>query len=239
MLSVAALGSLANTAEVTSTNLRSGATFDNLKASWGQALSVGDFTTNVQANYDYNANKDFVKDISFSGDLVEDGDMTVSYEVTHDFGDSNTNVKLTAVSSGTTVGAEYDQNEGVTEISAERDVDLGDQTVNVQPSWIVKSKTARVKLMSKLGDSDSVNAQIDYETDGGATAYEVGYDRNLEDGRDVSATFSPDSKNLEVEYTDTTFESGATWTATAAIPLESGDNILDSASLKLKRSWSW
>ena len=55
----------------------------------------------------------------------------------------------------------------------------------------------------------------------------------------MSATFSPDSKNLEVEYTDTTFESGATWTATAAIPLESGDNILDSASLKLKRSWSW
>merc|ERR1711871_434324 len=107
----------------------------------------------------------------------------------------------------------------------------------------VKSKTARVKLMSKLGDSnkDSINAQIDYATDGGALSYEVGYDRIIDDGRDVSATFSPDSKDLDIEYVDNTFESGATWTAKASVPLEQGgsSNILDGAKLTLKRAWQW
>jgi len=239
MLSVAAIGALANTAEVTTSNIRSGAAFDNLKASWNQALKVGDFSTNVEANYDYNANQNFVSDVSFTGDLMDDGDLKVSYEVNHNFGDSNTGVKLTANTGGTTVRADYDQAEGVTEVSAERNVDIGDQNVNVQPSWLVKSKTARVKLMTKLGDSDSINAQVDYGTDGGNVAYEVGYDRNLQDGRDLSASFNPDSKNLDVDYVDNTFESGATWTASASIPLDSADNVLDSASLKLKRSWSW
>lgn len=240
MLSVAALGALANTAEVSTTNIRSGAAFDNLKASWGQALKLGDFSTNVEANYDYNANKDFVKDVSFSGAITDDGDMKVSYEISHDFGDGNTGVKLTAETGGTTISADYDQSDGVTEVSAARGVDLGDQSVDVDASWLVNSKTARVKLMTKLGDGDdAVNAQIDYDTEGGSATYEVGYSRNLEEGRDLSATFNPDSKNLDVDYTDTTFESGATWTASASVPLESGDNILDSASLSLKRSWTW
>ena len=69
-------------------------------------------------------------------------------------------------------------------------------------------------------------------------AYEVGYARNLEAGRDLEATFNPDSKNLDVELVDTKFESGATWTAKASVPLE-GNNILDAAQLTLKRSWSW
>ena len=199
----------------------------------------------MKANYDYNANRDFLKDVSFNGDLVESSsadDMRVSYEVTHNFGDKNTNVKLTANTQGTTLGAEYDQSDGLKEVSAERDVKLGDQNVNVQPSWLVKAQTARVKLMSKLGSGDDrLSAQIDYATQGGATTYEVGYARNLEDGRDVSATFKADSKKLEIDYVDNNFEKGATWTATANVPLENGgsNNILDAAKLTLKRSWQW
>lgn len=240
MLAVSCIGALANTAEVTTGNLRSGAAFDNLKASWTQALKLGDISTNLKANYDYKGNKDFLSDIEFSGDLVEGGgdDMTVSYEVTHDFGDKNTNVKLSAETGGTTLGAEYDQADGLTEVTAARDVDVGDSTVGVDLGWKVASKSARIKLASKLGDSDSVNAEINYETEGGATTYELGYDRNLEDGRDVSVTFNPDSKNVEVEYTDGTFEKGATWSATLDVPLEDG-NALDSTTVSLKRSWSW
>ena len=88
---------------------------------------LGDFNTNMKANYDYNANRDFLKDVSFNGDLVESSsadDMRVSYEVTHNFGDKNTNVKLTANTQGTTLGAEYDQSDGLKEVSAERDVKL-------------------------------------------------------------------------------------------------------------------
>jgi hypothetical protein len=239
-----ALGSLANTAEITSNNIRSGAAFDNLKASWNQALKLGDFNTNLRCNYDYGANKDFLKDATLSGDLVEaatDDDVRVSYEVSHRFGDKSTNVKLSANTQGTTLGAEIDDRE-LKEVSAERDVELAGNTVNVQPSWQVKAKTARVKLMSRLGDSsDKVSAQIDYDTNGGSASYEVGYEHKLEDGRDVSATFRPGDKDLDIEYVDNKFESGATWTAKANVPLDNGgsNNILDAAKLTLKRSWSW
>jgi len=243
MLTIA-LGALSNTAELSTGNIRSGAAFDNIKASWNQALKFGDFSTNLKCNYDYNANRDFLKDCSLSGDLVEasgDDDVRVSYEVSHGFADKNTNVKLSANTQGTTLTAEYDNADGVKEVSAERDLDIGDQKVNLQPSWLVQAKTARVKLMSRLGNSDSVSAQIDYNTDDSSTSYEVGYGRKLEDGRDVSATFTPDKKEVEIDYVDNKFESGATWTATASVPLEQsgGSNLLDAAKLSLKRSWSW
>jgi hypothetical protein len=243
MLAATAIASFANTAEVSSTNLRSGAAFDNLVASWNQKLKLGDFSTNMRANYDYKQNKDFLKDVEFRGDLVEASnadDVAVSYEVSHSFGSKNTNVKLSANTQGTTLGAEYDQADGLKEVSAVRDVELGDQKVNLNPSWLVQAKTARVKLMSKLNSGDRVSAQVDYATEGGATSYELGYEHNLEDGRDVSATLKPDAKDLEVEYVDNKFESGATWTATANVPLEAGaSNLLDSAKLSLKRSWAW
>ena len=52
-----------------------------------QALKLGDFSTKLEAEYDYSANKDFLKEVTFTGDLIEsskDDDVTVSYEVTHD-----------------------------------------------------------------------------------------------------------------------------------------------------------
>jgi hypothetical protein len=243
-LAAVALAALSNTAEITSTNIRSGAAFDNIKASWNQALKLGDFSTKLRADYDYNANKDFLKEVSLQGDLVEAGnadDVSVSYEVNHNFADKNTNVKLTANTQGTTLGAEYDQNDGFKEVSANRDVDIGDTRVNVQPSWMVQAQTARVKLMSKLGGGDKVSAQIDYNTNSGDATTEVSYDHSLEDGRDISATVKPKSKEVEIDYVDNKFESGATWTASASVPLENAgsNNILDAAKLTLKRSWAW
>lgn len=211
-----------------------------LPTQW-QALKLGDFNTNLRCNYDYGANRDFLKDATLSGDLVEASsadDVRVSYEVSHNFGDKSTNVKLSANSQGTTLGAEINDRE-LQEVSAQRDVDFGDSKVNVQPSWMVKAKTARVKLMSNLGGGDKVRAQVDYDTNDSSATYEVSYDRHLEDGRDVSATFSPASKNLDVEYVDNKFESGASWTAKASMNLDNGGNMLDAAKLTLKRAWSW
>jgi len=243
-LTAVALAALSNTAEITSTNIRSGAAFDNIKASWNQALKLGDFSTSLKCNYDYKDNKDFLKDCSLSGDLVEAAsadDVRVSYEVSHNFGDSKTNVKLSANTRGTTLGAEVDDRE-LTEVSAERDLDLGDQKVNTEASWLVKAQTARVKLMSNLQNSkDKVKAQIDFNPSDNSASYELGYEHNLEEGRDVSATFNPSDKNLDVELVDNKFESGATWTAKASVPLDNAasSNVLDSAKLTLKRSWNW
>jgi len=238
-----AVGALANTAEITSNNIRGGnAAFDNLKATWNQALKIGDFNTNLNCKYDYGANRDFINEATLSGDLVEAAsadDVGVSYEVSHNFANGNTNWKFNAKTQGTTLGAEIDNRE-LKEVSANRDVDLGGNNVDTTASWLVKAKTARVKLMSALGDDDKLTAQVDYNTEGGDTSYEVGYQRSLDNGRDVSATFTPADKNLEVEYTDKNFERDATWTVNANVPLESGSsNVLDSAKLTLKRSWAW
>jgi len=235
--------SLSNTAEISSTNIRSGAAFDNIKASWNQALKLGDFSSNLRCNYDYKDNSDFLKDVSLSGDLVEAAgadDVRVSYDVSHDFNSKKTNVKLTANSRGTTVGAHVDDRQ-LTEVSAQRDLDVGDQKVATDVSWLVKAQTARVKLMSNLGASkDRVNLQVDVDTKDNSATYEVGYEHQLEEGRDLSATFNPADKNLNVDLVDNKFESGATWTASASVPLESGNaNVLDAATLSLKRSWQW
>jgi len=229
----------ANTAEVHTSNLNGGGgAFDNLKASWGKALNIGSHKTNMNCKYDYSANKDFLKEVSFSGDLTNAGDVSVAYEVTRDFKSKDTEVKLTAASQGTQLSATYNDN-SLQEVGAERDVDIGDQKVNLQPSWLVKAKTARVKMMSAIDSANSVNAQVDYDTNGGAATYEVGYSRSIKDGQSLSATLQPSSKDLELELVDNTFEQGATWTANANVNLGDSANLMDNAKLTLSRAWNW
>lgn len=231
----------ANTAEVSTSDVRKGAAFDNIKASWGKALNIGDFKTNLRCNYDYNENRDFLKDVNLQGNLMDGSgdDLQVSYDVNHNFKTKNTEVKLTAATQGTTLSVDYDTDSKLKEVSATRSVDVADRSVDLRPSWLVQAKTARVKMMSALGGGgDRVSAQVDYNTDGGAANYELGYSRSLEDGKEVSASFAPGSNELEVEYVDSKFENGATWTATASV--DTGDsNMLDGAKLTLKRSWAW
>ena len=260
---------------MSTSNLRSGAAFDNLKASWGKKFSVGDIDSQLDCSYDYNANRDFLKDVKLSGSLVDGSgdDLSVGYELTkccapcsnrlrvavdaraqtrlaiglptrvscgRNFdGGKSTELKLTAEMSGTKFCADLSSDDQLREVSAQRSVSVGDRTVDVEPSFLVKAQTARVKLMSAFG-KDRVKAQVDYSTSDSSTTYELGYERDLEDGREVSATLKPDEKNLDVELVDNSFESGATWTAKASVPLE-GDakGILDAAKISLKRAWSW
>ena len=110
--------------------------------------------------------------------------------------------------------------------------------------WRISPASWRRLLWFSLPATDPhlcVAPQIDFDTRDNSAAYEVGYEHSLEDGRDVSATFSPGDKNLDVELVDNKFESGATWTAKASVPLENAgsNNILDAAKLTLKRSWTW
>jgi len=233
----------ANTAEISTSDVRKGAAFDNIKASWGKALNVGDFKTNLKCNYDYNDNRDFLKEVSLQGDLMEGGgdDLKVSYDVNHNFKSKNTEVKLTAQTGGNTVEVDYDTENSVKEVSAARSVDVGDYEVDVKPSWLVNAKTARVKMMSALGtNKDRVSAQVDYNTDDKSTSYELGYSRSLEEGKEVSATFAPEDNELSVEYVDSKFEDGATWRAKATVDTgEASNNILDATKLTLKRVWAW
>jgi len=67
------------------------------------------------------------------------------------------------------------------------------QKVNLQPSWLVKAKTVRVKMMSAIDSANSVNAPVDSDTNGGAAPDEVGYSRSIQDGQSLSATLQPSS----------------------------------------------
>lgn len=231
----------ANSAEVTTSDVRKGAAFDNIKASWGKALNIGDFKTNLRCNYDYNDNRDFLKEVSLQGNLMDDNDVSVSYDVNHNFKSKNTEVQLTAGFQGNTLAVDYDTETNLKEVSVARSVDVADYKLDLKPSWLVQAKTARVKMMSALGanNNDRVSAQVDYNTDGGSTSFELGYARQLEDGKEVSATFTPDTSALEVEYVDSKFENGATWTAKATVDTGDAANVLDATKLTLKRAWSW
>ena len=100
---------MAGTAEVSTSNLRSGASFDNLKATWGKALNIGDFKSDLECAYDYNGNKGGLKSASLSGNLIDGSgdDLSLDYEVKKNFGgDKTTEVTLTAEVSGSTITAE-------------------------------------------------------------------------------------------------------------------------------------
>jgi hypothetical protein len=228
----------ANSAEFTTSNLRSGASIDNFKANWGRKFSIGDFSSQLDASYDRSANKDGLKDVKLSGNLVDGSgdDLNVGYEVTKNFcGSESTEVSLTASTMGTRFGVEMNSDDQLTEVSASRSVSVGDQDLDVQPSFLVKAQKARVKLASAFG-KDRVKAQVDYDTNDRSTAVELGYERQLEAGRTVSATLTPADKNLDVELVDSKFEDGATWTAKASVPLE---DAKDGAKVSLKRAWTW
>jgi len=244
--SVSLVALAANRAEVSTGNLRGSANkFDNLVASWDKSVSIGDFKTTVKAKYDYNKNKDFLKEVSLTGDLKEASsadDVAVGYELTRDFGTKNTNVRLTATTRGTRLSAEYDPEEQLREVGLAREIDVGDYKINVEPTWMVKAKQARVKLMSAVnGGKDRVSAQFDYDVDSQAAKdVELTFERTLEEGKVLHASFKPDKSDLEVSLSDSTFESGATWTATANVALDTDPaNLLDAARVTLKRSWGW
>merc|ERR1711881_98416 len=138
-------------------------------------------------------------------------------------------ISASTESSGNALTVDYDTDAGLTEVGLVRDVDAGDRSINMDAKYLVKSKTARVKLMS---------ASVDYGTDGGDTSYEFGYSQDLKDGRTMDVEFNPDDKSLEIEFTDTGFEDGATWTATIGTTADS-NSAVDDATVKVSRSWSW
>merc|ERR1712159_114901 len=173
-------------------------------------FSVGDFKSTLNCKYDYNSNKDFLNEASLSGNVLDGDDLKVGYEVSKNFKSKATEVRLTAETAGTRFAAEYNTDDSLKEVSAHREVDVGNRKVDLEPAWLAQAKTARVKLMSAFGE-DRVRAQVDYSTGDKSASYELGYEHDLEQGKQVSATLHPDNKELEVEYVDSKFEDGATW----------------------------
>jgi len=211
--------------------------FDTVKATFGQAIQLGQMKAGrLECTYDSKQNREFFSEASLTGSLAE-GDVDVTYDVTHVFASSKTTTTFAASTThdGTKIGAEL-KGGALQEVSAERDIGLGDEKISVQPSWQVQAKTARVKLMSKLGGGDKVSAQVDYTPDSKDTNVEVSFDHSFGAGRDMSATVS--SGAVDVDYVDSKAEQGATWTASASLPTDAG-KMIEEAKLTLKRSWKW
>jgi len=71
------------------------------------------------------------------------------------------------------------------EVGVSSILSLGDQKVNLKPTWLVKAKAARVQLMSALNEGkDQLSAQFDYDVDGReVNGIELGLDHKLKEGK--------------------------------------------------------
>ena len=75
-------------------------------------------------------------------------------------GDKGTDVTLAASTGGINFGVDLSADDQLKEVRASRSVSVGDQTLDVEPSFLVKAQKARVKLASAFGLRSGVTAML-------------------------------------------------------------------------------
>ena len=83
----------------------------------------------VRHRYDYSENKEGLKEVSLTGELLEaenDDDIAVGYKLTRHVASKKNDLKLTASTKGTKIYGEYNDNQ-LAEVGASREVEIGDQ----------------------------------------------------------------------------------------------------------------
>jgi len=175
---------------------------DNIKAKWSKGLNLGSKLgdATLSAEYDRNAKKDFLSEVSLSGALDK-----LRYTVTSKFS-GVTDVKLeTTTEDGTTLQVEGNVDKmvgGVSKLAAARGISLLDRNYDLELSHDVADSESKLKLSSVLGSG--VTALGTFTTKGGSASakYELEYETNLSAGRTLSASFNPKAGTGEVEFQD-------------------------------------
>mmetsp|Transcript_26084 Transcript_26084/g.43075 ORF Transcript_26084/g.43075 Transcript_26084/m.43075 type:complete len:130 (-) Transcript_26084:162-551(-) len=119
-------------------------------------------------------------------------------------------------------------------VSKDKSFLVATRAIGLSPSWLLPAKTARVGLVSGVGEG-SVSAQIAYATESKKTEYELGYSIEPVRGKLVSATITPANNVLKVEMADSSFEPGATWKGTTNIDARTGKM----SKVTITRAWNW
>lgn len=201
---------------------------DNIKAEWSQALNVLGKSARLTGKYDRNERENFLNEATLSGEA-----SFVNYEISHDF-NGHTGLTLKAkADDGTAFEAEADV-EGiggkVTKVTATRDTNLRGQDCSLEISHEPQTTTSKVRLSTVLGSGLKAIGSLTSKGGDHNVAYEVEYDTTLNDGRTLSAHFTPADGSGEIEYEDkTTLDA----TLRASIPLGGAPKVT------VSRSFGW
>ena len=153
----------------------------------------------------------------------------MNYELKTGFGDTHELTLTTNTAEGATLEVVADNSNGLTKVSAARDVKLQGQDVNVEVSHARQSGDSKLKFSSVLGHGVS-----------GEATWQVGnkltdLDTELKyagavNGRDLTAKLNPKSGSGNVEYVDS-----KSIDATVTASMDLGGK----PELTLKRAWSF
>jgi len=131
-----------------------------------------------------------------------------------------------------TLKVDGDDTDYLKEVSASYPAEVGPASLSVEPSYIVNSKIAKLKVSAgvTLGAGLSANAKATATgMDDVSADVELGYSADVGDGVALSATVSPLDQTGEVKLTGTTANPAATWVATSKVAMG------EVPSLSLKR----
>ena len=148
LLGVAAAGTVElSTGDLTGSN----PSLDNIKASWSQALKFLGRDATLSAEYDRNANKDFVNEVTLSGSLDR-----LKYALTTSFdGDAELTLE-TSTDDGTVLEAEtvlkgFAGGPRLTKVTASRSATVQDQDCDLEISHDIGASESKLKLSTVLG----------------------------------------------------------------------------------------
>lgn len=196
-------------ATVFSSDLTSGPSLENVKATWDTDMVLGAHKTKLSLMYDLKAKKDFIKEAKLAGAFAD-----VKYTLTHAIGKGLTGLTLTSKQAGHTLKMVGDTAHALTQVSAKGSYNVSDYELDYEPTYFIKGRKSKLTLSTVLGGGVSATGSL-VATNAGkvSTDFLLGYECSLSEGRELSAKMSPAKQAAVVEVTDTATEPGATWVA--------------------------
>lgn len=227
VLACAGVASAERSVELLSSDLSSGGNkvLDNIKGKWTQTLKFLGNEATIEGNYDRNARDNFLSDASVTGKLDD-----VSYELKTGFGDKHELTLSTDTKDGTALEMSLNNQDGITEVKAGRDVQIQGQDVSVEATHAPKASSSKVKLSSVLGHGVSGSATWQVGNKLTDADYELEYETDINAGRSLSAKVNPRDGSGDIEYVDS-----STIDATITASLDLGGK----PKVSVKRAWSF
>jgi len=231
LLSAVVATAFAGKADISSANLRGGVALDNIKAAWDKELVLKGHSTKLQVSYDLREKQSFLSSISLSGAVSPPtapyiGKVKMGYDLSHSFCTMRQALKLSAAAKGATIKAALDaKGAKLTEVAAASRVDI----VGIKPSFKPPSSLLELKL-----EAYGAAATFGYKLKSRAFGYKLEASHELAAGRDLEAELQADG--VELSFSDSTLEKGATWIATLSTPFSAP---LSDSEMVIRRSMSF
>ena len=203
-----------------------GRVLDNIKGSWSQTLQFLGKSATLEAEYDRNAREDFLNEATLSGKLDD-----VAYEVKTSFGDTHELTLAADTKDGTSVEVVANNKDGLTSITASRDVKISGRDYNAEASHDRQSSSSKLKMSSVLGHGVTGSATWTVGNKLDSADYELEYETELTNGRKLSATVNPRNGKGDIEYVDSSTIDAE---ITASMDLGGG-----SPKVTVKRAWNF